>query len=247
MFFIKLYCHKRQPKTQRKPQINEICKSLLGTYKNKLAIETGYGFHISRSRHKPQVITLLWLTLLIPQSQITWYDFNGNTGQRVIFVGISVSNSEAYYRKSAYHCAGEGSTILSNLDKGNQQHSVLQETKQMLYHQCLFIVINLYKMQYHSTALDKVFIQYQHWKKRIASKNCKNMAFLWKNFGILVEYRFSKKKVSHSKEFPIFGIIVTLESFRNSVGASHWNIFGIFMETYRQSFSIHFGVFLENV
>ena len=55
------------------------------------------------------------------------------------------------------------------------------------------------------------------------------------------------KKVSHSKEFPMFGIIVTLESFRNSVGASHWNIFGIFMETYRQSFSIHFGVFLENV
>ena len=55
------------------------------------------------------------------------------------------------------------------------------------------------------------------------------------------------KKVSHSKEFPMFGIIVTLESFRNSVGVSHWNIFGIFMETYRQSFSINFGVFLENV
>ena len=101
---------------------------------------------------------MLWLTLLIPQSQITWYDFSGYTGLRVIFVGISASNSEAYYRKSAYHCAGEGSTILSNLDKGNQQHSVLQETKQMFYHQCSFIVIKLNKMQHHSTALNKVFI-----------------------------------------------------------------------------------------
>ena len=55
------------------------------------------------------------------------------------------------------------------------------------------------------------------------------------------------KKVSHSKEFPMFGIIETSESCRNSVGVSHWNIFGIFMETYRQSFSIHFGPFVDNV
>ena len=40
---------------------------------------------------------------------------------------------------------------------------------------------------------------------------------------------------------------LTLESFRKSVGVSHWNIFGIFMETYRQFFAINFRVFLENV
>ena len=54
------------------------------------------------------------------------------------------------------------------------------------------------------------------------------------------------KKVSHSKEFPIFGIIVTLKSCRNFVGVSHWNIFGIFVETHRKSFSIHFGILVEN-
>ena len=54
------------------------------------------------------------------------------------------------------------------------------------------------------------------------------------------------KKASHSKELPMFGIIVTLESYGNFVGISHWNIFGIFVETYRQSFSIHFGVLVEN-
>ena len=53
-------------------------------------------------------------------------------------------------------------------------------------------------------------------------------------------------KVSHSKEFPIFGIVVTLESCGNFVGVSHWNIFGIFVETYRKSSSIHFGVMVEN-
>ena len=44
----------------------------------------------------------------------------------------------------------------------------------------------------------------------------------------------------------MFGITLTSESCRNSVGVSHWNIFGIFVETYRQSFSIHFGVLVEN-
>ena len=87
---------------------------------------------------------------------------------------------------------------------------------------------------------------FSHWKERIASKIVK----IWFFFGKILVYLWNidfPKKVSHSKEFPMFGIIVTLESFRNSVGVSHWNIFEIFMETYRQSFSIHFGVFLENV
>ena len=87
---------------------------------------------------------------------------------------------------------------------------------------------------------------YRHWKIRIASKNCRKCFF----FGKILVYLWNidfPKKVSHSKEFPMFRIIVTLESCRNSVGVSHWNIFEIFMETYGQSFSIHFGVFVENV
>ena len=56
---------------------------------------------------------------LIPQSQITWHDFSGYTGQGFISVGIFVSKPEAYYRKSAYHCAGEGSTILSKFIQMN--------------------------------------------------------------------------------------------------------------------------------
>ena len=68
-------------------------------------------------------------------------------------------------------------------------------------------------------------------------------------FGKILVYLWNidfPKKVSHFKEFPIFGIIVTLESCRNFVGVSHWNIFGIFVETYMKSFSIHFGVLVEN-
>ena len=64
------------------------------------------------------------------------------------------------------------------------------------------------------------------------------MVYLW-NIDFL-------KKVSHSKEFPIFGIMVTLESCRNFAGVSHWNIIGIFVEKYTKSFSIHFGVLVEN-
>ena len=98
--------------------ISEICKSFQGTYKNKFALEKGYASYLSRSRHKSQVITLLRLTLLIPQSQITWYDLNDYVHwAKVTFVGIFVSKPEAYYRKSAYHGAGECSTILRNLDK----------------------------------------------------------------------------------------------------------------------------------
>ena len=67
--------------------ISEICKSFQATYKNKFALEKGHGFHLSTSRHKPQVITLLRLTLLIPQSQISWYDFNGYTGPRLSLSG----------------------------------------------------------------------------------------------------------------------------------------------------------------
>ena len=43
--------------------ISKICKSFQGTYKNKFALEKGYGFHLATSRHTPQVITLLRLTL----------------------------------------------------------------------------------------------------------------------------------------------------------------------------------------
>ena len=60
-----------------------------------------------------------------------------------------------------------------------------------------------------------------------------------------MKYRFSKESIT-LKEFAMFGIIVTLESFRNSVGVSHWNIFG-FLWKHIGNFSIHFGVFLENV
>ena len=67
--------------------ISEICKSFQGTYKNKFALEKGYGFHLSRSRHKPQIITLLRLVLLIPQSEITWYDFNGYNRPRLSLSG----------------------------------------------------------------------------------------------------------------------------------------------------------------
>ena len=61
-----------------------------------------------------------------------------------------------------------------------------------------------------------------------------------------MEYRFSKESITLQK-IPMFGIIVTWESCRNSVGVSHWNIFGIFLGTYRKSFSIHFGLSVENV
>ena len=71
------------------------------------------------------------------------------------------------------------------------------------------------------------------------------MVFLWKSLVYLWNIDFPTK-ISHSKEFPIFGIIVTLESYRNFVGVSHWNIFGMFVETYRKSFPIHFGVLVEN-
>ena len=73
------------------------------------------------------------------------------------------------------------------------------------------------------------------------------MVFLWKNFGILVEYRFSKESISLQRisnvwnysnfgKFQEFCWSLTLEYF--------WNFYG---NIYRQSFSIHFGVFLENV
>ena len=81
----------------------------------------------------------------------------------------------------------------------------------------------------------------------IDSKNCKKYDFSLEKVWYICGIFFFPKKVSHSKEFPMFGIIVTLENCGNSVGVSHWNIFSIFMETCRQSFSIHFGVFVENV
>ena len=68
--------------------------------------------------------------------------------------------------------------------------------------------------------------------------NCKILVYLWN-----IDF---PKKASHSKELPMFGIIVTLESYEDFVGVSHWNIFGIFVETFRQSFSVHFGVLVEN-
>ena len=74
---------------------------------------------------------------------------------------------------------------------------------------------------------------FSHWKKRIASKIVKKICFF---FGKILVYLWNidfPKKVSHSKEFPMFGIIVTLKSFRKSVGVSHWNILGFFMETNR--------------
>ena len=75
--------------------ISEICKSFQSTYKNKFALEKGYGFHLSTSRHKPQVIILLRLTLNFSEPDYL-VCFQWLHWAKVILVLIFVSKPKAY-------------------------------------------------------------------------------------------------------------------------------------------------------
>ena len=73
--------------------ISEICKSFQSIYK-KIASEKGYGFHISTSHYKPQVITSANSFNSSEPDYLVWFQWLHWVN--VIFVGIFVSKTEAY-------------------------------------------------------------------------------------------------------------------------------------------------------
>ena len=71
------------------------------------------------------------------------------------------------------------------------------------------------------------------------------MVFLWKNFGMLVEYRFFKESITLHRISDVWNYsnFEKLQEFCWSLTLEYiWN----FCETYRTSFSIHFGVLVVN-
>ena len=103
-------------------------------------------------------------------------------------------------------------------------------------------------------------------ENRFLPKFVKNMGFIWKMFGTIVENRFSRKGITN-QTFPEFGKMRfgnylgniwnhCLEIFQNSLVSSClqlwnlfgniiteiWNLIGVFMEIFRMAFGIFFVI-----